>query len=240
MTFPLICTLLFVGVTANDANAKPRLQAQIGYTPSIAPKKDYGKGEAGGLPNFTFLYLSHSLNTKLGIETQNGWQAGITGGITSYTLFDANSNFKLPDDPVTQEPWLNMYTEWKAIEYSLGADIGHSFGLTQRWDISTGLTFIWGKLSGIDTLSKYNPETKNEDVRIINIKSPVRGFQWHIGVGIPILSLGGFSLKINPAIHVGFTKEKSTNIPSDAKWKGPYSLSKSGVGIGLTLNYKGK
>lgn len=239
MNVSLALILLLAGASGERNGVA--FQAQLGYMPSFSAKKDYRRGVVqAGLPNPEgMFYFSHSITGKLGIETRNGWRTGIAGSIASYTLTDANSNLRLPADSVTQEPWISMSVGWKSTEYSIGADVGHSFGSARQWNVSTGLVFTWGKLSGTDTLWKYNHETNDEDVRVINVTSPVRGLQWHIGAGIPILSLNQFSLQINPTIKGGFIKEQSTDIPPEAEWKGPFTLSKWGAGLGLTLNYNG-
>lgn len=235
----MIGVLLLAG--ASDSSGLS-FQAQVGYEPAVLIRgDDYRRGVIGGaFPNFEgFCYHSHSLTGKVGIQTRTGWETKVTLGLTSSIINHGSSNLSLPPDSIG-ELWLSGHTEWSSIEYNLGLEIGHSFGQPQRqWSLFLGLMFTWGKFSGVDSLFKWNHETNEEDIRVINVTSPVKGPQWYIGAAVPLFPVGRFSFQINPILKGGFIKEQSTNIPPEAEWKGPYTLPKCGLALGLTLNYSG-
>jgi len=217
-------------------------QAQLGYEPALLIRgDDYRRGViGGGLPNLDgFCYHSHSLASKVGIQTRTGWEMKATLGLTSSIINHGSSNLNLPNDSLGN-PWLSSSTDWHSIEFRVGAEVGHRIGFSwDEGDVYLGLEGIWGKFLGKDSLHKNNPESVQDDLRIIHVTSTVKGLQWYIGVSVPVVSFSRFSICLNPLLKGGFITEQSTDIPPDAEWKGPYTLPKCGVALGLTLNYNG-
>lgn len=210
-------------------------QTQVGYEPSVMAKGRDFKGDAALFYFAPLVYTSHGLRGKVGIQTQGGWKMGAISSGALCIIPLSRPNLSLSPDSIGNI-WLNDSTRWISSEYSAGAELGRSF--KRKWAVFVGLEFVWGKLSGTSHLSKNNPESTQDDIRVVHVISTIRGLQGHVGMSIPIISFGEFSLQINPLLKGGALKEKSTNIPPEAEWKGPYTLSKWGAALRLTLNDK--
>lgn len=234
----LMLVMLTIGLTGDKPGVS--FQASLGYEPALLVKgSDYSLSGDVGLPDpYGKFYTSHTLVGKFGIKALNGWNLNAVTGLGISTLPNSNSNIEIPSDS-NEQPWLSSSMRWTALEYALGTEIGHSFGTSpKKWGLYLGFEFVWGKLTGIDTLYRWNNLTRKNDIRSVSLTSPVKGFEWYAGFGIPLVSFGRFALQLNPQIKGGFLKEQSTNIPPEATWKGPFTLSKWGAALGFTINYQ--
>lgn len=234
MTSFLIIALLLAGASWEGSGLT--LQLQVGYTPAILHRGtkgyDYPSLSFGFLEFSEVLYVSHTFSLKAGIKTRNGWELRGIGGLTYAKIPNSDANFAFPSD----SPWKSYLTDWTLHELSLGIEGGHRVGF--RWgeaSIYLGLEGILGKLSG-ESLFCENKDSWDT----FHVTSRAAGLQGHIGIDVPLISLGPFSLQISPMLKGGFLKEQSANIPPGTEWLGPYTLSKWGIALGLTLNYSGE
>jgi len=227
MTSFVIIALLLAGASGEGNGLT--LQLQIGYTPAILDRGNKGYDSPGAdlFPELSeVLYCSHTFSIKAGVKTREGWKLRGIGGLTYAKIPNSNVNFTFPPESTGYSPM----SDWTSHELSLGAEVGHRVGF--KWgkgSIYLGLEGGWGRLSGTPWDTFY----------LITPTSRMLGIQGHFGLGIPLVSFGTFNLQIHPILKGGFLKEQSTEIPPGTEWLGPYTLSKWGVALGITLNYDG-
>lgn len=232
MNAPLMLILLLAGASLEGSGLT--LQLQIGYTPAILDRgnKGYDSPGAGLFPELSeVLYCSHTFSIKAGVKTRNGWELRGMGGLTYGKIPNSHANFTFSSD----SPWKSHLTDWTLQELSLGLEGGHRVGF--GWgegSIYLGLEGILGKLSG-ESLFYENKDSWET----FYVTSRTAGLQGHVGIDVPLISLGPFSLQISPMLKGGFLKEQSANIPPGTKWLGPYTLSKWGIASGLKIKYNG-
>jgi len=224
MNASLMFILLLAGTSWEGSGLT--LQLQIGYTPAILDRgnKGYDYPSAGLFPELSeVLYCSHTFSIKAGVKTREGWELRGIGSLTYAAIPKSGINFTFPPEysPIG-------LCDWTSHELSLGAELGHRVGF--KWgkgSVYLGLEGVWGRLSGEpwDTFYVMTPTSK------------MLGIQGHFGLGIPLVSFGAFNSRIHPMLKGGFLKEQSANIPPRTEWLGPYTLSKWGIALGLTLNY---
>ena len=238
MTFPLICTLLFVGVTANDANAKSRLQAQIGYGITMLSNGDFAISEGFFDINNVF-YHPHILAIKIGVQSKKGWELRGIGGV-SFSNFMARSVLCSIDDP---DPYLfgGYYANISTFEFNAGIEGGHVIKFRcAEGSLYAGIEGIYGRFHTNDTTTYYRNKTEPV-LQAVYATTPLIGYKWHLGISLPVASFNLFSLQIHPFIMGGrVITGHPIDLSANTRWFGTHTLSKRGVGIGLTLNYKGE
>ncbi|MBA7595550.1 hypothetical protein ES703_02514 [subsurface metagenome] len=181
-------------------------------------------------------YFSHSLSGKVGIVTENDWQLRAIGSIAQSVIPNGKTNIR---DTSSLSQWGSRVTRWESREFSVGAELGQGRKFfREKGSIHLGLEFTWGKLSGDARF--YRSVGGDAEWRTEHLTSKMFGVQGHIGINIPIVAFGGFTLGISPNLKGGAVKEQSIEgIPEGFEWKGPSTLSKWGVALGINLNYDG-
>lgn len=235
MTSFLTFALLLAGAAGDGAGLS--FQAQVGYEPALLlTGYDYTYFSDGLFPTFQeATYFSHSLSGKIGIGTENDWQMRATGSV-SQAVISGEPNIRY-----TETIWIPVETRWQSQEFSSGVEVeqGQMF-LREKVGILLGLEFTWGKLFGDARF--YRGAGDDREWRTEHLTSRMFGVQGHIGINIPIVAFGDFTLGINPNLKGGAVKEQSIKLldtPSGTEWKGPRTLPRWGVALGLTLDYNG-
>jgi hypothetical protein len=226
MTSFLIFSLLLAGASGEGNGLS--FQAQLGYEPALlCMGKDFA-APADPIDIASFFYLSHALSGKVGVETKNGWQIRTIGSL-DYSAFYGEPNIEYYEDL-----WFPVGTDWVCICATLGGETGHSLKFRRgSGSIYLGLEVSGGKLFGNTAL------WKGADFRRATITSSMLGFQGHIGLSVPLITFGRFSLGLNPMLKGGKIKELKVEGIPDTAWLGPYTLYRWGVALSLTLNYNG-
>jgi len=229
----IISALLLVGVSEDNGLS---FQAQVGYEPALLfTGNDYAYTFDGIVPRLgEVCYFSHSLSGKIGIVTENGWQLRAIGSIAQSVIPNGKTNIR---DTSSLSQWGSRVTRWESREFSVGAELGQGRKFfREKGSIHLGLEFTWGKLSGDARF--YRSVGGDAEWRTEHLTSTMLGLKGHIGINIPLISLGDFSLGLNPKLQVGALRELSiTGIPADFEWRGPSTLSKWGIALGLITSY---
>lgn len=234
MTSFLTFALLLAGAAGDGAGLS--FQAQLGYEPALLfTGNDYAYTFDDLFPSLGELcYLSHSLSGKVGFITENGWQLRAIGSIAQSVIPNGKTNIR---DTSSLSQWGSRVTRWESREFSVGAELGQGRKFfREKGSIHLGLEFTWGKLSGDARF--YRSVGGDAEWRTEHLTSTMLGLKGHIGINIPLISLGDFSLGLNPQLKGGAVKEQSiTGIPSGFEWRGPSTLSKWGIALGLITSY---
>jgi hypothetical protein len=225
----IISALLLAGASEDNGLS---FQAQLGYEPALLlTGYDYTYFSDGLFPTFQeATYFSHSLSGKIGIETENDWQMHAIGSVSQSVIPNGKVNISFGG-------WGFPVTRWVSQEFSVGAEAGYAF-FGKKSSVYLGLELTWGKLSGSPEFHRdFGDDAESQ---IVHLTSTMLGLQGHIGIDIPLVSFGRFSLGLSPMLKGGAIKEqKAEGIPDDAVWAGPFTLSKWGVALGVNLNYDG-
>ncbi len=232
----LTFALLLAGAAGDGAGLS--FQAQLGYEPALlATGDDYAYTFDGIVPRLgEVCYFSHSLSGKIGIVTENDWQMRAIGSIAQSVIPNGQANIR---DTSSLSQWGSRETRWDSREFTVGAELepGRKY-FRKRRNLYLGLEFTWGKLFGDARF--YRSVGGDAEWRTEHLTSTMLGLKGHIGINIPLISLGDFSLGLNPELKGGAVKEQSiTGVPSDFVWEGPSTLYKWGIALGVNLNYDG-
>jgi hypothetical protein len=231
----IIIALLLAG--ASDSSGLS-FQAQLGYEPALLfTGSDYAYTFDDLFPSLgEVCYFSHSLSGKIGIVTENDWQMRAIGSIAQSVIPNGKTNIR---DTSSLSQWGSRVTRWESREFSVGAELGQGRKFfREKGSIHLGLEFTWGKLSGDARF--YRSVGGDAEWRTEHLTSTMLGVQGHIGINVPLVTFGYFSLALNPKLKGGAVKELSiTGVPSDFVWEGPSTLSKWGIALGINLNYDG-
>lgn len=233
MTSFLTFALLLAGASGEGNGLS--FQAQLGYEPAVlATGGDYAYTFDGIVPRLgEVCYFSHSLSGKIGIVTENDWQMRAIGSVSQAVIFNGKPNIRYVST------WAPPVTRWESREFSVGAELepGRKY-FRERRNLYLGLELTWGKLYGSPEF--YRGFGDDAELRTEHLTSTMLGLKGHIGINIPLISFGDFSLGLNPELKGGAVKELSiTGVPSDFVWEGPSTLYKWGIALGITLNYNG-
>jgi hypothetical protein len=230
MNASLMFILLLAGAAGDGAGLS--FQAQLGYEPALlATGDDYAYTFDDLFPSLgEVCYFSHSLSGKIGIETENDWQMHAIGSVSQSVIPNGKVNISFGG-------WGFPVTRWVSQEFSVGAEAGYAF-FGKKSSVYLGLELTWGKLSGSPEFHRgFGDDAESQ---IVHLTSTMLGLQGHIGIDIPLVSFGRFSLGLSPMLKGGAIKEqKAEGIPDDAVWAGPFTLSKWGVALGVNVNYDG-
>jgi len=236
MTSFVIIALLLAGASGEGNGLS--FQAQLGYEPALlATGNDYAYTFDDLFPRLgEVCYFSHSLSGKIGIVTENDWQMRAIGSVSQSVIPNGKVNIR---DTSSLSQWGSRVTRWESREFSVGAELGQGRKFfREKGSIHLGLEFTWGKLSGDARF--YRSVGGDAEWRTEHLTSTMLGLKGHIGINIPLISFGDFSLGLNPELKGGAVKEQSiTGIPSGFEWRGPSTLYKWGVALGINLNYDG-
>lgn len=249
MTTFLTFALLLAG--ANGEGNGSAFQVQLSYEPAVLLRgKDYRKH----VSDFTMemdpsivLYSSHPLKVKIGIQTRNGFGIRAVGSIGTSLIGNPESSLRIPPD--SSGYWGTSYNMVTSIEYSVGGEVGYAFRSPWEWwrqngDIHLGVEGVWGRFYVKEDYVKWNQPGDKYGRRdtSFSFRSQVKGWQAHMGVSVPTILSNHFSIKTHCMLKGGAIKEQSIEFldtPPGTEWKGPRTLPRWGIALGLTLNYSG-
>ena|GEM_PF-3493227 len=229
---------LILCLTGNSDEG-PALEVQLQYSPSILRKgSDFG---ANRMP-YCRRYLDQAFSVKAGISTKNGWKIRATGGMNHSLVSISNPNYVITESEYSWNYLTNSgFSSWQGWFYHVGCEIGKGVWMgNRRGEIYLGLEGLDGNLAGEINLYTYITDPWEEIYRTDTANSEARGIAGYVGVSVPVASWKGLSIDGHALFRAGFLTETSSQVPQDATWQGPYSLPRTGIGLGLSMNFASK
>jgi hypothetical protein len=217
----------------------PAFEAQIQYTPSILRK---GSDYAANRMPYCRQYLDQAFSGKIGFSTRNGWKFRATGGVNHSLISISNPNYEITESEYSWDYLTNDgFSSWHGWLYHFGGEVGKGVWLgRRRGEVCAGLEVLGGSLDGEVNLFTYDSESWEEIYRTDTVTSETWGIDGYVGISIPLASWKGLSLDGHALIRAGLLREISSEVPADATWRGPYNLPRTGLGLGLSLNFSSK